>query len=140
MVRKWCFLFLFPIFLWGARFTDQVVLVTGGTSGIGLNTAIAFAQEGAQVIVCGRSDKTYQNALLSMKAKGVEKKIEFIRADVRVENDVKALIDAIMNKYGKLNIAFNNAGIAPNSQPIEDTPIVSLSETLKDLKIHFIQI
>lgn len=133
MLKKWHFLcFLLPVLLWSQdRFTDQVVLVTGGTSGIGLSTAIAFAQEGAQVIVCGRKNKTYQDALPAMKAKGVDKKIEFIRADVRVEKDVETLIETIMNKYGKLNIAFNNAGIVPNPQPIEDTPFESLNATLR---------
>jgi len=124
MLKKWQFLFLLvPIFLWSesGRFTDKVVLVTGGTSGIGLSTAIAFAKEGAHVIVCGRS---------AIRGNGLEKKIEFVRTDVRVETEVKELIDYIMNKYGKLDIAFNNAGIVPASGPIEDTPLTSLNRTL----------
>jgi NAD(P)-dependent dehydrogenase (short-subunit alcohol dehydrogenase family) len=121
MLKKLFFL-LFPVLL-AASFTDQVVLVTGGTSGIGLSTAIAFAQEGAHVIVCGRKEKTYQTALVEMKAQGVETKIEFIRTDVRVEKEVEALIETILQKYGKLDIAFNNAGIAPPPAPIEETLI-----------------
>ncbi|HSX10525.1 MAG TPA: SDR family NAD(P)-dependent oxidoreductase [Chlamydiales bacterium] len=114
-------IFLVPLLLWGQsdRFTNKVVLVTGGTSGIGLSTAIAFAQEGAKVVICSREKANYDAALPTIQAKGVE--IEYIQADVRVEKQVKKLIDGIIAKYGKLDIAYNNAGIAPTPALIEDT-------------------
>lgn len=119
--------FLIPVLLWGARFTDKIVLVTGGTSGIGLSTAIAFAEEGAQVIVAARKKNVFDDVLSSIKAKGVEIRIEFIETDVRVEDQVKQLVETIMQKYGKLDIAFNNAGIAPSPTPIQNTTLAPFS-------------
>ncbi len=88
---------------------DKIALVTGGTSGIGRATAIAYARAGAKVVVSGRREKEGQETLaLVQKAGGTGL---FVRADVAVEADVKNLIDATLRAYGRLDIAFNNAGI-----------------------------
>lgn len=88
---------------------DKIALVTGGTSGIGRATAIAFARAGAKVVVSGRREKEGAETLaLVQKAGGTGL---FVRADVAKEADVKNLIDATLRAYGRLDVAFNNAGI-----------------------------
>ena len=90
-------------------YTGQVVLITGGRSGIGQATAVAFAKQGAKVVVAGRSHA--DETLARIKEAGGEG--IFIKCDVSVEADVKNLIDAIMEKYGRLDVAFNNSGLLP---------------------------
>ena len=87
---------------------DNVVLITGALTGIGRATAFAFADEGAKVVVSGRKD-TEGNALAEeLRALGAE--AEFIKADVRFEADVQALVDGTVKRFGRLDIAVNNAG------------------------------
>lgn len=88
--------------------TNQVVLITGALSGIGRATAVAFAKEGASVVVSGRKDET-GNALVT-ELRGLGAEAEFIRADVRRDGDVRNLIDKTVAKYGRLDVAVNNAG------------------------------
>ena len=97
------------------RFTDKVVLVTGGTTGIGRATAAAFAREGAKVVISGRREKEGQEAARAIRAEGGE--IHFVQADVSREDDVKRMVAETVQKYGRLDIAFNNAGVeqAPTS-------------------------
>lgn len=94
-------------------FTDKVVLVTGARSGIGQATAIAYAGQGASVIVSGR--RPCDETLAKIAEEGG--KGEFIRCDVSVEEDVKNLVDAIIAKYGKLDVAVNNAGCSSIKVP-----------------------
>ncbi|MBY0456610.1 MAG: glucose 1-dehydrogenase [Gemmataceae bacterium] len=92
-----------------ARFTGKVVLVTGGTSGIGRATAGAFAREGAKVVVSGRREKEGLAVVEEIaKAGGTA---HFVPADVAKEADVKRLVDATVAKFGRLDVAFNNAGV-----------------------------
>lgn len=92
-----------------ARFSGKVVLVTGGTSGIGKVTAVAFAKEGAKVVVSGRREKEGLAVVEEIaKAGGTA---HFVQADVAKEADVKRLVDETVAKFGRLDIAFNNAGI-----------------------------
>jgi NAD(P)-dependent dehydrogenase (short-subunit alcohol dehydrogenase family) len=94
----------------------KVVLITGALTGIGRATAIAFAHEGYHLVVSGR--KTAEGIALAeeLKAKGIE--AEFIQADVRQENDVKNLIDQTLARFGRLDIAVNNAGTEGQPGPI----------------------
>jgi NAD(P)-dependent dehydrogenase (short-subunit alcohol dehydrogenase family) len=92
------------------RFAGKVVLITGATSGIGRATARAFALEGAKVMFCGRREGLGAEVEGEIRAAGGEAR--YRRADVRVEADVAALVDACVQTYGGLDIAFNNAGIA----------------------------
>lgn len=88
---------------------DKIALVTGGTSGIGRATAIAYARAGAKVVVSGRREQEGKETVaLIEKAGGTGL---FVRADVAVEADVKNLVEATLRAYGRLDIAFNNAGI-----------------------------
>lgn len=92
-----------------ARFADKVVLITGATSGIGRAAAKAFAAEGAKVAFCGRREELGRDVEAEIRWDGGE--ATYIRADVRVERDVEAFVAAAVARYGRLDIAFNNAGI-----------------------------
>jgi NAD(P)-dependent dehydrogenase (short-subunit alcohol dehydrogenase family) len=92
------------------RFKNKVVAITGATSGIGRAAAIAFAREGAKNGFCGRRENLGQEVEDFIKSSGGE--AVFIKADVRVEKDVQRFIEQVVQQYGHLDIAFNNAGIA----------------------------
>jgi NAD(P)-dependent dehydrogenase (short-subunit alcohol dehydrogenase family) len=90
-------------------FAEKVVLITGGTSGIGRATAVAFAGKGANVVVAGRRDREGEESVrLVEKAGG---KGLFIRADVTAEEEIAALVTRTVEHFGRLDFAFNNAGI-----------------------------
>jgi len=86
----------------------QVALITGGLTGIGRATALAFAKEGAQVVVSGRRDEEGQKLVSEIRKAGAE--AEFIRADVRHEEDVRNLIDKTVERFGRLDVAVNTSG------------------------------
>lgn len=91
------------------KFKDKVVLITGATSGIGEATARAFAQEGAKVYFCGRREVLGEKVAQAIRANGGQ--ATYQKADVRQESEVKAFVDGCVQKYGRIDIAFNNAGI-----------------------------
>ena len=97
-------------------FTDKVVLVTGGGTGIGQATAVAFAGLGAKVVIAGRSNA--DDTLVLIKDAGGE--AIFIRGDVSVAADVQNVIKTTLDKYGRLDVAFNNAGLLPATAPLAD--------------------
>jgi len=84
-----------------------VVLITGALTGIGRATAVIFAQQGAHVIVSGRREKAGQALVAELRALGAE--AEFVRTDVRVEEDVRNLVEQTVKRFGRLDIAVNNA-------------------------------
>jgi NAD(P)-dependent dehydrogenase (short-subunit alcohol dehydrogenase family) len=87
--------------------SDQVVLITGALTGIGRAAAVIFAQQGAKVVVSGRRDKEGQELVAELRALGAE--AEFVRTDVRVEEDVRNLVDQTVKRFGRLDVAVNNA-------------------------------
>jgi NAD(P)-dependent dehydrogenase (short-subunit alcohol dehydrogenase family) len=91
------------------KFEGKVVLVTGGTSGIGKATAIAFARAGAKVVVSGRREK--EGAEVGGEIKKLGGEAAFVRADIAKDADVKAMVKFTVDKFGKIDIAFNNAGV-----------------------------
>jgi len=86
----------------------EVVLVTGALAGIGRATATAFARQGARVVVSGRNDDLGLRLVAELRAGGAE--AEFVRADVRQEEDVRGLVDRAVERFGRLDVAVNNAG------------------------------
>jgi NAD(P)-dependent dehydrogenase (short-subunit alcohol dehydrogenase family) len=117
-----------------------VVLITGALTGIGRATAFAFAHEGARVVVSGRHEDEGQKLATELRNLGTE--AEFVRTDVRNEEEVKNLVDEIIARFGRLDIAINNAGtvgtpgsaadVTPESyQAIFDTNVLGVLLSMK---------
>jgi len=98
--------------------STQVVLITGALTGIGRATALAFAREGARVIVSGRRDQAGE--ALANELRGLGSEAEFLRADVRQEEDVRGLIDRTVERFGRLDVAVNNAGTEGQPGPVTE--------------------
>lgn len=109
-------------------FAGKVVLITGATSGIGKVTAEAFAQQGASVFFCGRRDNLGAQVEQTIRNAGGE--ATFMRADVRQAEEVKAFVDACVAKYGRLDIAFNNAGIDYPPAPTAEASIEEFDDLM----------
>src|SRR6202162_6138710 len=88
--------------------SSPVVLITGALTGIGRAAAVIFAQEGARVVVSGRRDKQGQELVAELQGLGAE--AIFVRTDVRKDEDVRNLVDQTVKRFGRLDIAVNNAG------------------------------
>jgi NAD(P)-dependent dehydrogenase (short-subunit alcohol dehydrogenase family) len=107
--------------------SNPVVLITGALTGIGRATALAFARDGARVVVSGRRDDAGQALASELRALGAE--AEFVRADVRHEDDVRGLIDSTMARFGRLDVAVNNAGTEGTPGPVVEQTAESYSLT-----------
>lgn len=97
---------------------SPVVLITGALTGIGRATALAFAKKGARLMVSGRRDDAGSALVAELRATGVE--AEFVRADVRHEDDVQALVDKTVARFGRLDVAINNAGTEGKPGPLTE--------------------
>lgn len=106
---------------------SQVFLITGGLTGIGRATAVAAARAGHRIVVSGRNAETGEALVAELRAIGAE--AEFHRADVRHEEDVQALIDATITRYGRIDAAINNAGTEGTPGPISDQTAASYAAT-----------
>jgi len=93
-----------------------VVLITGALTGIGRATALAFAREGARLVVSGRRADAGKALVEELRGRGVE--AEFVAADVRKEDDVRALVDRTVARFGRLDVAVNNAGTEGQPGPL----------------------
>jgi NAD(P)-dependent dehydrogenase (short-subunit alcohol dehydrogenase family) len=89
--------------------SKPVVLVTGALTGIGRATALAFAEQGARVAVSGRHAEKGEALIAELKEKGASSAI-FIKTDVRHEAEIAAMVDVVLDKFGRLDVAVNNAG------------------------------
>src|SRR5260221_1498405 len=98
--------------------SSQVVLITGALTGIGRAAAFAFAKKGAKVVVSGRRDEV--GAALAKELRDLGSEAEFINADVRKDDDVRALVDKTVARFGRLDVAVNNAGTEGQVGPITD--------------------
>ena len=107
--------------------SSPVVLITGGLSGIGRATAVAFAKKGAKVVVAGRRDDAGEALVKELRSLGSE--AEFINADVRKEGEVRALIDKTVTRFGRLDVAVNGAGTEGQVGPITDQTAESFAAT-----------
>jgi NAD(P)-dependent dehydrogenase (short-subunit alcohol dehydrogenase family) len=97
---------------------SQVVLITGALTGIGRAAALAFAKEGARLVVSGRQEEQGKKLVAEIRALGAE--AEFIQADVRRDADVQSLVDKTVTRFGRLDAAVNNAGTEGQPGPITD--------------------
>jgi NAD(P)-dependent dehydrogenase (short-subunit alcohol dehydrogenase family) len=119
---------------------QPVVLITGALTGIGRATALAFACEGNRVVVSGRREEAGQALAAELRALGVE--AEFLSADVRFEAEVRSVVEQTVERFGRIDVAVNNAGTEGQLAPIveqtatnyEDTFSVNVLGTLLSLK------
>lgn len=88
---------------------DKVVVITGGSTGIGKATALLFAEQGANVLITGRREEKLKEVKEEAKRQGYE--IDYLANDVSSEDDCKEAIDFVVNKYGRIDVLFNNAGV-----------------------------
>jgi NAD(P)-dependent dehydrogenase (short-subunit alcohol dehydrogenase family) len=129
--------------------TSPVVLITGALTGIGRATALAFARDGARIVVSGRRNEAGQALAAELHALGAE--AEFVRADVRQEAEVRSLVDQAIARFGRLDVAVNNAGTEGEPGPITeqtaetyaatfDTNVLGVLLSLKhELRVMFAQ-
>ena len=98
--------------------STPVVLITGALTGIGRATAVAFAREGADLTVAGRRDEEGTKLVAELRKLGAE--AEFVHADVRHEDDVRSLVDKTVARFGRLDVAVNNAGTEGTPGPVTE--------------------
>jgi NAD(P)-dependent dehydrogenase (short-subunit alcohol dehydrogenase family) len=97
---------------------NKVALITGGTSGIGRDTAVLFAKEGAKVVITGRREAEGKQTLDMVRAAGGEGL--FVQSDVSKASDVESAVRKTVEKYGRLDVAFNNAGVEGGWVPLHE--------------------
>lgn len=99
-------------------FTNKVALITGGNAGIGRATAIAFAKEGAKVVIAARREQESMQVINEIKKLGSDG--IFIQTDISKLPDIKSMVDKTMKQYGRLDYAFNNAGLEETQSPLSE--------------------
>ncbi len=104
-----------------------VVLITGALTGIGRAAALAFAKEGSRLVVSGRHEEVGQALAIELCALGAD--AEFVRADVRHEDDVRELVDRAIARFGRLDAAVNNAGTEGHPGPVTEQSADSYAAT-----------
>jgi NAD(P)-dependent dehydrogenase (short-subunit alcohol dehydrogenase family) len=108
---------------------SPVVLVTGALTGIGRATALAFARQGARLVVSGRRDDAGLALAAELRALGTL--AEFLRADVRVEAEVRSLVEQTVERFGRLDVAVNNAGTEGQLGPITGQSVDNYTATFE---------
>ena len=106
---------------------NRVVLITGALTGIGRATALAFAQADARLIVSGRHDDEGRKLVDELRKLGAE--VEFVRSDVRHEDDVRGLVDKTVELFGRLDVAVNSAGTEGKPGPVTEQSAESYAAT-----------
>src|SRR6202162_1725544 len=103
------------------------VLITGALTGIGRAAALAFAREGAHIVVSGRHDNKGKALVSELEELGAE--AAFIKSDVRYEEEIRALVDETVSRFGRLDVAVNNAGTEGKPGPLTDQTPESYAAT-----------
>ena len=104
-----------------------VVLITGALTGIGRATALAFAKEGARIVIAGRRDEAGRNLVAELR--GLDAEAEYVNADVRHEDDVRNLVDKTVARFGRLDVAVNAAGTEGKPGPVTEQSAESYAAT-----------
>jgi NAD(P)-dependent dehydrogenase (short-subunit alcohol dehydrogenase family) len=113
------------------RYKDKVVVVTGGTKGIGLGCARVFVAEGGSTVVfCARNEREGKAVEAELNARGPGR-AEFVRCDVSKVDEVQALIEGAARRHGRLDCLINNAGWHPPPKPIDDFAIQDFRDLLE---------
>jgi NAD(P)-dependent dehydrogenase (short-subunit alcohol dehydrogenase family) len=119
-------------------FTEKVVLVTGGSTGIGRATSLAFARQGATVVIGDVDERSAETIGLIEAAGGTGL---FVRTDVSVAGQVEALVNTAVESFGGLHVAFNNAGVLPTTAPLAEMDEVEWDKVIAvDLKGVFLSL
>jgi NAD(P)-dependent dehydrogenase (short-subunit alcohol dehydrogenase family) len=108
--------------------SGKVALITGGTSGIGRDAAVLFAKAGAKVVVAGRRETEGREVVDQIRAAGGDGL--FVKTDVANATEVQALVRKTVEKFGRLDVAFNNAGIEGNWAPIAEQSEADFDATM----------
>src|SRR5712672_2883932 len=111
------------------KMSHPVVLITGALTGIGRAAAVAFAKKGARLVVAGRRDEAGKALVKELRALGSE--AQFINADVRKEDDIRAMVDKTVARFGRLDVAVNNAATEGQVGPITDQTAESFAATFE---------
>src|SRR5213593_4460253 len=106
---------------------NKVVLITGALTGIGRATALAFAQEGTRIVISGRHEQEGEKLVNELGKLGAE--AEFVRSDVRHEDDVRSLVDKTVARFGRLDVAVNTAGTEGKPGPVTEQSAESYAAT-----------
>ena len=105
----------------------RVVLITGALTGIGRATALAFAKDGARIVIAGRRDEAGEKFVTELRTLGAE--AEYWRTDVRHEDDVRSLVDKTVSRFGRLDLVVNNAGTEGKPGPVTEQTAESSAAT-----------
>src|SRR5574341_334288 len=105
------------------KLLGKVALITGGSRGIGRAVAAAYADAGTSVMICGRNPADLNGTLREIRASGLE--IDGIAGDIARAADVQRIVEAVIERYGKIDVLVNNAGILGPRQPIADYPVAA---------------
>jgi NAD(P)-dependent dehydrogenase (short-subunit alcohol dehydrogenase family) len=107
--------------------SKPVVLITGALTGIGRATAVAFANQHAQLVISGRREAVGNELAYELRGLGAE--VEYVQADVRKEEDVRNLVDRTVARFGRLDVAVNNAGTEGHFAPLTEHSAESYAAT-----------
>lgn len=111
------------------KLRGKAALITGGSRGIGRAIAAAYADAGASVFICGRNPADLNDSLREIRASGVE--IDGVAGDIARTADVERIVEAAIERYGKIDVLVNNAGILGPRQPIADYPVAAWREVIE---------